>query len=70
MGKKGVFSGGIGENTFGPQFDMEIADRIANSPGMAATQALTKRLEKRSQAAKAGGQSGTTTEAKKLDVHG
>lgn len=67
LGEKGVFSGGIGESSFGPQFDMEIADRLANSPQMAATQALTARLEKRHLAAM---KAGKTTGTKKLDVHG
>ncbi len=47
FGKNTIFSPGTGEKTFGPQFDMEIADRIAQSPAMAATQVLTQRIERR-----------------------
>ena len=44
MGKNSVFSGGIGEKTFGPEFDREIADRLAQSPKMGVKTALAKRL--------------------------
>lgn len=52
---KGVFSPGTGEKTFGPEFDMQIADRIAQSPKLTLTASLTKRLVARSGAAKSGG---------------
>ncbi|HVS72425.1 MAG TPA: hypothetical protein VHQ47_14310 [Phycisphaerae bacterium] len=55
-----VFSGGNGEKTFGPVFDMQIADRLAHSPNMAVTHVLAKRLEKRA----------ATNGKTKLDVHG
>ena len=42
--KDGLFTGGIGEKTFGPEFDMQIADRIAHSPRMAVTNSLAQRL--------------------------
>jgi hypothetical protein len=62
-GENSVFSGGNGEKTFGPAFDMEIADRLAHSPRMGATQALVARLEKKP-AAK------PSTSSGKLDLHG
>jgi hypothetical protein len=71
-GENSVFSGGIGEKSFGPQFDIQIADHLAHSPRMAVTQVLTARLEKR--AAKASAASaGTMNQMKangKLDLHG
>ncbi len=42
--QKNIFGGGIGEKTFGPEFDMQIADRIAQSPKMTVTDALARRL--------------------------
>jgi len=42
--QKDIFRGGIGENTFGPEFDMQMADRIAHSPKMTVTDALARRL--------------------------
>ena len=39
-----VFGGGKAEKTFGPVFDMQLADRIARSPRMAATHILTQKL--------------------------
>ena len=47
MMAKGPFSPGIAEKTFGPEFDMQLADRIAHSPRMGVTKALTERLMKR-----------------------
>lgn len=32
FGQEGIFKPGIGEKTFGPEFDRRIADRIAQSP--------------------------------------
>jgi hypothetical protein len=58
LGGKGPFSPGIAEKSFGPEFDMQLADRIAHSPRMAATQGLTDRLMKR------------TAPEKALDVNG
>jgi hypothetical protein len=46
----GPFSPGIGEKTFGTQFDMAIADRIAQSPRLGIKEALADRLMKRGQA--------------------
>jgi hypothetical protein len=66
FGKNTIFSPGTGEKTFGPEFDMQIADRIAQSPAMAATQVLTKRIE-RSQAAAVGT---NKVEGLGVDVHG
>jgi hypothetical protein len=57
-GENTVFSGGMGEKAFGPEFDIQIADRLAHSPRMAVTQVLANRLEKKAPA------------QKKLDVHG
>jgi hypothetical protein len=42
-----VFSGGEGEKAFGPEFDMQIADRIAHSPRLGIRDALTNRLMQR-----------------------
>lgn len=47
LDRKGVFSPGTGEKTFGPEFDMQIADRIARSPRMTVTESLTQRLLKK-----------------------
>jgi hypothetical protein len=43
-GENTVFSRGIGEKTFGPQFDMHISDRIAHSPRLGLKTALTQKL--------------------------
>jgi Rod binding domain-containing protein len=48
-GENTVFSRGIAEKTFGPQFDMQISDRIAHSPRLGLKTALTERLLKRGQ---------------------
>jgi len=48
-GENGVFSRGIGEKAFGPQFDMQISDKIAHSPRLGLKAALTERLIKRGQ---------------------
>jgi hypothetical protein len=50
---KGPFSSGIGENTFGPEFDMQIADRIARSPELGVRKALVNRLMTRGQTTRA-----------------
>jgi hypothetical protein len=42
--QSGPFSPGTGEKTFGPEFDMQIADRIAQSPRLAIKDALIRRL--------------------------
>ena len=55
---KGPFSPGMAEKAFGPEFDMQLADRIAHSPRLGVTKALTERLLKRHGPDKA------------LDVHG
>ncbi len=41
-----VFSGGNGEKTFGPEFDMQLADRIAKSPRLGIKTALVAKIEK------------------------
>jgi hypothetical protein len=46
-GGDGPFSPGTAEKTFGPQFDIQIADRIARSPRLGVTKQLTQRLMKR-----------------------
>lgn len=48
FGENSIFSGGNGEKAFGPEFDMQLADRIAQSPRLGVREALVKRLEKRS----------------------
>lgn len=76
--EKGVFGGGNGEKMFGPQFDMQIADRLSQSPQMAVTQVLKERLAKRHKLAMPQNLStsetanGTAngTKNKALDVHG
>jgi Rod binding domain-containing protein len=47
LDQKGVFSAGSGEKTFGPEFDMQLANRIAQSPRLAVKESLVKRLENR-----------------------
>lgn len=42
--KNTIFQPGIAENTFGPEFDIQIADRIAQSPNMSCTKAIKERL--------------------------
>ncbi|HVT80255.1 MAG TPA: hypothetical protein VHM90_06315 [Phycisphaerae bacterium] len=44
---KGPFSPGKGENAFGPQFDIQLADRIAQSPKLGIKTALVNRLSTR-----------------------
>ena len=65
--KDGPFSPGNGEKTFGPEFDMQLADRIAHSPRMGITNALAKKLIKRGADVKAKGNAPAT---RKLDLHG
>jgi hypothetical protein len=64
FGENTVFSGGSGEKLFGPQFDMQLADRIAHSPRLAATNALADRIVKKTPAAKTAGRT------LGLDLHG
>jgi hypothetical protein len=59
----GPFSAGIGEKTFGPEFDMQIADRIAHSPELGIRKALANRLMSR-------GQEPQAATHKDVDVHG
>ncbi len=61
-GGEGVFSGGIGQKTFGPEFDMQLADRIAQSPRLGIKKALADSMMKK----------GPQAAVKKigLDVHG
>jgi hypothetical protein len=47
FGKGTPFSPGTGEKTFGPEFDIQIADRLAHSPHMAPTDAIAARLMQR-----------------------
>ena len=58
--QEGPFSPGTAEKTFGPEFDMQIADRIAHSPRLGITKALTDRVMSR----------GKPAAGKGLDVHG
>jgi hypothetical protein len=44
LNKNPVFGGGDGEKTFGPEFDMQIADRIAQSPNLPVRKALAERM--------------------------
>ncbi len=44
LAKDTFFAPGNAENTFGPEFDIQIADRIAHSPNMACTQAIAEKL--------------------------
>jgi len=67
LNKDGPFSPGIGEKAFGPEFDMELADRIAHSPRMGITDALAKKLLKRATGATGKMKASTTG---KLDLHG
>jgi hypothetical protein len=60
--QEGYFSPGIGEKTFGPEFDMQIADRIAHSPQLGIRKALAQRM------LNGGPQKGPTH--KDVDVHG
>lgn len=39
-----IFKRGAGENAFGPEFDTQLADRVAHSPHMSVTDALTRQL--------------------------
>jgi hypothetical protein len=59
----GPFSPGKEEKAFGPQFDMQLADRIARSPKLGIKNALADRLMKRGLARAQGGLKG-------LNVHG
>jgi hypothetical protein len=58
--QSGPFSPGTGEKTFGTEFDMQIADRIAQSPRLGIKKTLADRLMKRGQASM----------KTKVDVHG
>jgi hypothetical protein len=42
--QSGPFAAGTGEKTFGPEFDIQIADRITHSGNMGITKALADRL--------------------------
>jgi hypothetical protein len=55
---KGPFSPGIAEKSFGPRFDIQLADRIAQSPRLGVKRALSDRLMKR------------MSQQKVLNVHG
>ena len=57
---KGPFSAGNGEKTFGPQFDIQISDRIAHSPRLGIKNALADKIMKR----------GLASVKKGLNVHG
>jgi len=69
FGKNNVFSPGIGEKTFGPEFDRQIADRIAQSPRLTLTASLTQRLLSRGQNNGPASNLGTT-QRQGVDVHG
>ncbi len=59
---KGPFAPGKGENAFGPEFDVQLADRIAQSPRLGIKTALANRLIRRGQTA--------APAHKGLNVHG
>lgn len=67
FGENSVFSGGNGEKAFGPEFDMQLADRIAQSPRLGVREALVKRLEKRSPTTAV---NNGMKVASRIDVHG
>jgi len=76
FGQNTIFSPGTGEKAFGPEFDMQLADRIAHSPKMTVTDALAQRLATRGQpksqgsAKQTGDRSDKVTKANGVDVHG
>lgn len=71
FGKNSVFSGGNGEKTFGPEFDMQLADRIAQSPNLGIRDALAAKMEQRGHAmTKTSGQKTNAKAAGRLDVNG
>jgi hypothetical protein len=76
FGENNVFSGGNGEKAFGPEFDMQLADRIAQSPRLGVREALVKRLESRSTPASSSSKTGLQTktngihEPSRIDVNG
>jgi len=47
-----LFGGGLGEKTFGPEFDIQIADRLAHSPQLGIQTSLAARILKRAMTAK------------------
>ena len=63
---KGVFAAGSGEKTFGPEFDMQIADRIAHSPQLGVRKALADRMMKQKPQKVAANK----VAHKEVDVHG
>jgi hypothetical protein len=76
-GENTVFSRGIAEKAFGPQFDMQISDRIAHSPRLGVKTALTERLLKRGQPDASSGNhiqpqqpAGKPPAAGSIDLHG
>ncbi|HUO10350.1 MAG TPA: hypothetical protein VM008_18735 [Phycisphaerae bacterium] len=79
FGENSVFSGGNGEKAFGPEFDMQLADRIAQSPRLGVREALVQRLESRSAPATSPSNPGLRTaangihqasHASRIDVNG
>ena len=70
LSENSVYSGGNGEKAFGPEFDMQLADRIAQSPRLGVREALVQRLEKRSPASQAKSASNGIKVASRIDVHG
>jgi hypothetical protein len=70
-GENTVFSRGMGEKAFGPQFDMQISDRIAHSPRLGLKTALTERLLKRGQPDAAGNNNQAQDQPNGgIDLHG
>jgi Rod binding domain-containing protein len=66
-----VFSGGNGEKAFGPEFDMQLSDRIAKSPRLGVKNALVARLEKHHGATPKTASTKTAVKTTgKLDVNG
>ena len=70
LGENSVYSGGSGEKAFGPEFDMQLSDRIAQSPRLGVRESLVKRLEKRSPASQAKPVPNGLKAASRIDVHG
>jgi Rod binding domain-containing protein len=70
FGENSVYSGGNGEKAFGPEFDMQLADRIAQSPRLGVREALVQRLEKRSPVNQVKPATNGLKVASRIDVNG
>jgi Rod binding domain-containing protein len=65
-----VFSGGNGEKAFGPEFDMQLSDRIAKSPRLGVKNALVAKLEKHHGVTPQTTKTAAVKQTKRLDVNG